>query len=91
MRSVAWPQILRCNFFDPDEIFRSFYGTHDNMFHPQYTYRARGTGRQQQQRREHSVEGGSSINLTVFIHLVVVLFIVSLAFIPARQAEYSLQ
>lgn len=77
--------------FDPDEIFRSFYGTHDNMFHPQYTYRARGTGRQQQQRREHSVEGGSSINLTVFIHLVVVLFIVSLAFIPARQAEYSLQ
>jgi len=78
--------------FDPDEIFRSFfYGTHDNLFHAQNAYRARGTGRQQQQRREHSVQGGSDINVTVLIHLAVVLLIVSIAFIPARRSEYSLQ
>ncbi|KAK8457963.1 hypothetical protein SEVIR_3G277700v4 [Setaria viridis] len=78
--------------FDPDEIFRSFfYGSHDNLFRAQHTYRARGTGRQQQQRREHTVQGGSSINLTVLMHLAVVLFIVSLAFIPVRQPKYSLQ
>ncbi|CAD6272476.1 unnamed protein product [Miscanthus lutarioriparius] len=47
--------------FDPDEIFRSFfYGTHDNLFHAQNAYRARGTGRQQQQRREHSVQARGS-------------------------------
>ncbi|CAL4900309.1 unnamed protein product [Urochloa decumbens] len=78
--------------FDPDEIFRSFfYGNHDNLFRAQNTYRPRGTGRQQQQRREHTVQGGSGINLTVLMHLAVVLFIVSLAFIPARRPEYSLQ
>ncbi|KAJ1262566.1 hypothetical protein BS78_09G118700 [Paspalum vaginatum] len=78
--------------FDPDEIFSSFfYGTHDNMFRAQNTYRARGTGRQHQQRRDHTMQGGSGINLTVLIHLAVVLLIVSLAFIPVRRPEYSLQ
>jgi len=78
--------------FDPDEIFRSFfYGTHDNLFRAQNTYRARGTVRQQQQRREHTVQGGSGINLTVLMHLAVVLIIVSLAFIPVQRPEYSLQ
>ncbi|KAL6844986.1 hypothetical protein ACP4OV_025159 [Aristida adscensionis] len=78
--------------FDPDEIFNSFfYGTHDNLFHAQHTYRARGTGRQQQHRREHTAQGGSGINLTMLMHLAVVLFIVALAFIPVRRPQYSLQ
>jgi DnaJ family protein B protein 12 len=37
------------------------------------------------------VQGGSDINVTVLIHLAVVLLIVSIAFIPARRSEYSLQ
>lgn len=37
------------------------------------------------------MQGGSGINLTVLIHLAVVLIIVALAFIPARRPEYSLQ
>ncbi|KAK3135782.1 hypothetical protein QOZ80_5BG0423380 [Eleusine coracana subsp. coracana] len=79
--------------FDPDEIFRSFfYGTHDNVFRAQNSYRTRGADRQQrQQRREHTVQGASSINLTMLLHLAVVLFIVALAFIPVRRPEYSLQ
>ncbi|KAF8719992.1 hypothetical protein HU200_024762 [Digitaria exilis] len=79
--------------FDPDEIFRSFfYGTHDNLFRAQHgTYREREVGRQQQQRKEHTVQGGYGINLTVLMHLAVVLFIVLLAFIPVRRPEYSLQ
>ncbi|RLM98632.1 chaperone protein dnaJ 49-like [Panicum miliaceum] len=78
--------------FDPDEIFMSFfYGSHDNLFCAQNTYRARGTVRQQQQRTEHTVQGGSGINLTVLVHLTVVLIIVSLAFIPVQRPEYSLQ
>lgn len=77
---------------DPDEIFRSFfYGTHDNLFRAQNAYRARGTGRQQQQRREHPVQGGSGINFTILMHLAGVLFFVLFAFIPVRQPEYSLQ
>ncbi|KAL6619377.1 hypothetical protein ACP70R_034516 [Stipagrostis hirtigluma subsp. patula] len=77
--------------FDPDEIFRSFfYGSHDNLFRSQNPYRARGTGRQQQQRREHTVQGVSGINLTMLMHLAVVLFIVALAFIPVRRPQYSL-
>ncbi|TVU19026.1 hypothetical protein EJB05_35151, partial [Eragrostis curvula] len=79
--------------FDPDEIFRSFfYGTHDNVFHSQNSYRARGADRQRhQQRQEHTVQGASSINLTTFVHLAVILIIVALAFIPVRRPEYSLQ
>jgi DnaJ homolog subfamily B member 12 len=79
--------------FDPDEIFRSFfYGTHDNVFHAQNSYRARAADRQQrQQRRDHTVQGASGINLTMLLHLSVVLFIVALAFIPVRWPEYSLQ
>lgn len=77
---------------DPDEVFRSFfYGTHDNLFRSQNAYRGRGMGRQHQQRREHSMRGGSGINLTVLVHFLVVLFIVSLAFIPVPRPEYSLQ
>jgi DnaJ homolog subfamily B member 12 len=79
--------------FDPDEIFRSFfYGTHDNVFRAQNSYRARAAERQQrQQRREHTLQGSSGINLTMLSHLAVVLFSVALAFIPVRQPEYSLR
>ncbi|KAG8067888.1 hypothetical protein GUJ93_ZPchr0005g14837 [Zizania palustris] len=76
---------------DPDEIFRSFfYGTHDNLFHTHNAYRARGTARQQPQRREHPMQGGSGINLTM-IHLAGVLFFVLFAFIPVSQPEFSLK
>ena len=77
---------------DPDEIFRSFfYGTHDNSFRTHNAYRARGTSRQEQQRREHPVQGGSVINLTILMHLAVVLLFVLFAFIPVWQPEYALQ
>ncbi|KAL5230475.1 hypothetical protein ABZP36_029251 [Zizania latifolia] len=77
---------------DPDKIFRSFYGTHDDLFHAQNAYSARGTARQQQQqRREHPMQGGLGINLTILMQLAGVLFFVLFAFIPVRQPEYSLK
>ncbi|KQK06682.1 chaperone protein dnaJ 49 [Brachypodium distachyon] len=76
---------------DPDEIFRSFfYDTRDNSFRAHNAYRARGTDRQEQPRREHSVQGGSVINLTILVHLAVILLFVLFAFIPVRQPEYAL-
>ncbi|KAF6995558.1 hypothetical protein CFC21_012039 [Triticum aestivum] len=76
---------------DPDEIFRSFfYGTRDNSFRGHNVYRTREAGRQEQQRREHPVQGGSFINLTVLMHLSVVLLFVLFAFIPVQQPQYAL-
>ncbi|XP_047094348.1 chaperone protein dnaJ 49-like [Lolium rigidum] len=79
---------------DPDEIFRSFfYGTqyHDNSFRAHNANRARGAARQEQQRREHPVQGGSVMNLTILVHVGVLLLFVLLAFIPVWQPEYALQ
>ncbi|KAM0850257.1 hypothetical protein ACQ4PT_053197 [Festuca glaucescens] len=63
----------------------------DNSFRAHNANRARGAVRQEQQRREHPVQGGSVMNLTILVHVGVLLLFVLLAFIPVWQPEYALQ
>ncbi|KAL9232812.1 hypothetical protein vseg_007877 [Gypsophila vaccaria] len=71
--------------FDPDEIFRAFFGQ-SNVFHTSHVYRTRGAGTQQ---RTDSNGGGP--NLMVFLQLVPFLLILLLAYLPFSEPEYSLQ
>lgn len=70
--------------FDPDEIFRAFFGQ-SNMFHTSHVYRTRATP---QQRTD--LNGGGP-NLMVFLQLVPFLLILLLAYLPFSEPEYSLQ
>lgn len=71
--------------FDPDEIFRAFFGQ-SNMFHTSHVYRTRGMGTPQR------TEGnGGGPNLMVFLQLVPFLLILLLAYLPFSEPEYSLQ
>ncbi|XP_021727717.1 chaperone protein dnaJ 49-like [Chenopodium quinoa] len=71
--------------FDPDEIFRAFFGQ-TNMFHTSHVYRTRGMGTPQR------AEGnGGGPNLMVFLQLVPFLLILLLAYLPFSEPEYSLQ
>ncbi|KAK9664721.1 hypothetical protein RND81_14G063500 [Saponaria officinalis] len=71
--------------FDPDEIFRAFFGQ-SNVFHTSHVYRTRATGTQQ--RAEFN---GGGPNLMVFLQLVPFLLILLLAYLPFSEPEYSLQ
>ncbi|CAO2831977.1 unnamed protein product [Amaranthus hypochondriacus] len=71
--------------FDPDEIFRSFFGQSD-MFRTSHVYRTRGMGTQPRT----DVNGGGP-NLMVFLQLVPFLLILLLAYLPFSEPEYSLQ
>ncbi|XP_043722187.1 chaperone protein dnaJ 49-like [Telopea speciosissima] len=71
--------------FDPDEIFRSFFGQAD-MFRTAHVYRTRGTGSQQ---RENSNGGGP--NLLVLLQILPFLVIFLLAYLPFSEPNYSLQ
>ncbi|PSS18222.1 Chaperone protein like [Actinidia chinensis var. chinensis] len=71
--------------FDPDEIFRSFFGQTDN-FRTSHVYRTRGTTNQQ---REDS--GGTGPNLMVLLQILPFLIIFLLAYLPFSEPDYSLQ
>ncbi|KAH9622350.1 hypothetical protein KSS87_007025 [Heliosperma pusillum] len=71
--------------FDPDEIFRAFFGQ-SNVFHSSHVYRTRGMGTPQ---RTESNGGGP--NLMVLLQLVPFLVILLLAYLPFSEPEYSLQ
>lgn len=73
------------NEFDPDEIFRAFFG-HSDMFHTSRVYRTRGM--HTHQRTEFNGGGPSPM---VFLQLVPVLLIMLLAYMPFSEPEYSLQ
>lgn len=69
--------------FDPDEIFRAFFGQ-TNVFHTSHVFRTRGTGTQ------HRTDGGSP-NFMVLFQLLPILLIVLLAYLPTSEPDYSLQ
>ncbi|GAB4851297.1 hypothetical protein Ancab_030593 [Ancistrocladus abbreviatus] len=71
--------------FDPDEIFRAFFGQTD-MFRSSQVFRARGMGTQQ---RAEFNGGGPSI--MVLLQLLPFLLIILLAYLPFSEPEYSLQ
>ena len=71
--------------FDPDEIFRSFFGQTE-MFRANYVYRTRDMGGQQ---RENFHGGGP--NIMVLLQILPFLLIFLLAYLPFSEPEYSLQ
>lgn len=71
--------------FDPDEIFRSFFGQAE-MFRTAHVYRTRGPT---SQRREHVQEGG--FNFMILLQLLPFLIIFLLAYLPFTEPDYSLQ
>lgn len=70
--------------FDPDEIFRAFFGQ-GQMFRASHTYRTRGTGGQQ---REEFHGGGP--NLMLLLQILPFLIILLLAYLPFSEPDYSL-
>ncbi|XP_059648041.1 chaperone protein dnaJ 49 [Cornus florida] len=71
--------------FDPDEIFRSFFGQAD-MFRTSHVYRTRGTAAPQ---REDF--GGTGPTLMLLLQILPFLLIILLAYLPFSEPDYSLQ
>lgn len=69
--------------FDPDEIFRAFFGQAD-VFRARHVYRNRGTDGQQRG------EQGGGPNLIVLLQILPFLLIILLAYLPFSEPEYSL-
>ncbi|KAK6913765.1 protein of unknown function DUF1977, DnaJ-like [Dillenia turbinata] len=70
--------------FDPDEIFRSFFGQGD-MFRASHVYRTRGTASPQRE----NFHGGNY--LLLLIQLLPILLIILVAYLPFSEPVYSLQ
>lgn len=77
--------------FDPDEIFRAFFG-HSDVFSRNHVYRTRGTGNHNVHRHEFNAGsgGGRHHNVMLLIQLLPFLIIVLLAYLPFSEPEYSL-
>ncbi|KAM1191772.1 hypothetical protein ACFX15_011887 [Malus domestica] len=73
------------NDFDPDEIFRAFFGQSD-MFRTGRVYR---TSRPAGHQREESQGGGP--NIMLLVQILPFLVIVLLAYLPFSEPVYSLQ
>ncbi|KAF7837816.1 chaperone protein dnaJ 49 [Senna tora] len=71
--------------FDPDEIFRAFFGQAD-VFGRTNVYRTRGVGSHQRQ----EFQGGGGLNIMLLLQLVPLLIIFLLAYLPFSEPEYSL-
>ncbi|KAI5650792.1 hypothetical protein M9H77_36797 [Catharanthus roseus] len=70
--------------FDPDEIFRAFFG--NDMFRTAHVYRTRTTAAQH---REDL--GGNGPNLMILLQLLPFLIIILMAYLPFSEPEFSLQ
>ncbi|KAF5190732.1 chaperone protein dnaJ [Thalictrum thalictroides] len=73
--------------FDPDEIFRSFFGQSD-IFRNSHVYRTATRGTTPSQPRE-DVHGG--FNIMILLQFLPILIIFLLAYMPFSEPEYSLQ
>ncbi|KAF6154107.1 hypothetical protein GIB67_009807 [Kingdonia uniflora] len=71
--------------FDPEMIFRSFFGQNE-MFRTAHVYRTRGPPSQQ---RDNTNRGG--FNPMILLQILPFLFIFLLAYLPYSEPEYSLQ
>ncbi|XP_031098402.1 chaperone protein dnaJ 49 [Ipomoea triloba] len=74
--------------FDPDEIFRAFFGQTD-MFRTTQAYRARAHGGAGAHQREDL--GASGPSFILILQMLPFLLIVLLAYLPFSEPEYSLQ
>lgn len=74
--------------FDPDEIFRAFFGQRD-MFRNAHVYRTRAHNPGGAHQREEMGGGGPSFLL--LLQLLPFLIIILLAYLPFSEPEYSLQ
>lgn len=70
--------------FDPDEIFRAFFGQGD-MFRASHVYRARGMGGHQREEIH-----GEGLNFMLLLQILPFLIIILLAYLPFSEPEYSL-
>ncbi|KAL2506880.1 Chaperone protein dnaJ 49 [Abeliophyllum distichum] len=73
--------------FDPDEIFRAFFGQHD-VFRNSHVYRTRTANTGGHQREDL---GSNGPNLMLLLQLLPFLIIILLAYLPFSEPEYSLQ
>ncbi|CAA2985915.1 chaperone dnaJ 49 [Olea europaea subsp. europaea] len=73
--------------FDPDEIFRAFFGQND-MFRNSHVYRTRTANNGTHQREDL---GSNGPNLMLLLQLLPFLIIILLAYLPFSEPEYSLQ
>ncbi|KAF4355664.1 hypothetical protein F8388_013081 [Cannabis sativa] len=71
--------------FDPNEIFRAFFGQGE-MFRASHVYRARGMGGQQPREEFH----GGGLNFMLLLQILPFLLIILLAYLPFSEPEYSL-
>ncbi|XP_030507752.2 chaperone protein dnaJ 49 [Cannabis sativa] len=71
--------------FDPNEIFRAFFGQSE-MFRASHVYRARGMGGQQPREEFH----GGGLNFMLLLQILPFLLIILLAYLPFSEPEYSL-
>ncbi|CAI9776799.1 unnamed protein product [Fraxinus pennsylvanica] len=73
--------------FDPDEIFRAFFGQHD-VFRNSHVYRTRTANAGGHQREDL---GSNGHNLMLLLQLLPFLIIILLAYLHFSEPEYSLQ
>ncbi|KAL6522844.1 hypothetical protein OROHE_016691 [Orobanche hederae] len=73
--------------FDPDEIFRAFFGQRD-VFRNAHVYRTRTNNAGAHQRED---VGGGGPNFMLLLQLLPFLIIILLAYLPFSEPEYSLQ
>lgn len=74
--------------FDPDEIFRAFFG-HSDVFGRNHVFRPRGMGNPHRP-EVNAGSGGRHHNVMLLIQLLPFLIIVLLAYLPFSEPEYSL-
>ncbi|XP_071723434.1 chaperone protein dnaJ 49 [Rutidosis leptorrhynchoides] len=74
--------------FDPDEIFRSFFGRSE-MYRASHVYRSGGMGGFQREEVPRGGGGGGS-NLMILLQILPFLLIFLLASLPFPEPEYSL-
>ncbi|OIV95207.1 hypothetical protein TanjilG_21597 [Lupinus angustifolius] len=72
--------------FDPDEIFRAFFGQ-SNVFDRTRVYRTRATT--SNHNRQES-QGGSGLKIMLLIQLLPFLIVLLLAYLPFLESDYSL-
>lgn len=73
--------------FDPDEIFRAFFG-HRDVYRNAHVYRTRTHNAGTHQRED---VGGGGPNIMLLLQLLPFLIIILLAYLPFSEPEYSLQ
>lgn len=72
--------------FDPDEIFRAFFGQQRNMFRASHAYRTR-QARNQPREEEPNVAGPSCLTI---IQILPFFLLLLLAYLPFSEPDYSL-